>query len=93
MNAALKQFRSDIGLKQEEIAEKIGVSRQTYGNAEQGKRVGSVEFWFALQKVFDVPLDLLRVIQKSDLKAYNQMIFTDKDCKRWFEKMRLTNAK
>ncbi len=93
MITALRQFRSDLGLRQEEIAEKIGVTRQIYGYVEQGKRMGTVEFWQRLQEVFSVPPNLLLVIQKSDLKAYNEKLFKDKECKKWFEELRLSNAK
>lgn len=93
MQLALKQFRCDMGLTQAEIAEKTGVKRQTYGNVEQGRRTGTVEFWQALQHAFNIPLDLWLVIQKGDIKAYNEKICTDDECMTWFKEMRLQNAR
>ena len=93
MNAALKQFRTDLGLKQSEIAEKIGFSRSVYGYVEHGKRAGTLDFWHSLQKVFNVPIEVLWALQKSDIKAYNQKIFKDEECKKWFEEVRLNNAR
>lgn len=92
MRTALMQFRTDLSMEQKEIAKKIGVSRQVYGFVERNKRTGTVEFWQGLLNAFNVPLELWVAIQKNDLKAYNELIFKDEDCKKWFEKVRLNNA-
>lgn len=51
----LYMFRCDERLTQKEMAVKMGVTRQTYANVENGKRSGNSEFWDALQKAFDIP--------------------------------------
>lgn len=50
----LKIFRMKMMLKQEEMAEKLGMSRSHYASIENGSRNGTQEFWFNLQKVFDL---------------------------------------
>lgn len=66
MRTALKQFRVGVHLTQEEMAEKIGVSRATYSFVEKGKRSGNAEFWNNLQKAFDVPDSDMWQLQKLD---------------------------
>ena len=48
-------FRKRLKLKQEEIAEKIGVTRSAYAQIEKGTRDGKKTFWNALQKAFNIP--------------------------------------
>ena len=42
MKNNLKQFRNDLNLSQEELANKTGVSRQTINSIEKGKFCNSV---------------------------------------------------
>ena len=55
----LKLARSATGLSQEEIAEKVGVSRQTVSNWETGKSYPDIASVIALSDVYSVPLDSL----------------------------------
>lgn len=66
MRTALKQFRIGLHLKQSEMAKKMGVGRTVYGYVERGKRSGTLEFWNALQKAFDVPDSEMWKLQKLD---------------------------
>lgn len=69
MRLNLKIFRISHDLTQEEMAEKIGVSRMTYSNVESGRRGGQLDvFWNNLQKAFNVP----------DSEMYNIMKLDDK---------------
>ena len=52
MRNNLYMFRHKMKLTQQEIAEKIGCSRQTYSSIEKGTRDGRVQFWYKLQAVF-----------------------------------------
>ena len=63
----LKQARAAIGLSQEEIAEKVGVSRQTISNWENGRSYPDISCVMALSNVYDVTLDSL-------LKGDSEMI-------------------
>lgn len=51
----LKLFRIARDLKQHEIAEKIGVPRETYVCIENGTRNGKREFWDKFQRAFNIP--------------------------------------
>ena len=53
----LKQFRIGLDLKQNEMANKCGVSRGIYSAIEQGKLFGSPEFWFNLKTKFNLSPD------------------------------------
>lgn len=66
MRTALKQFRIGVHLNQSEFAEKLGVSRATYSYIEQGKRGGSVDFWRNLQRVFNVPDEMMYPLMRID---------------------------
>ena len=50
----LKVFRVSKGLSQQEMADVLGVSRSTYGDAERGKRLCSQRLLDKLQKTFDL---------------------------------------
>lgn len=67
MRKNLKLFRVAQGMTQEEISDKIGVSRTTYNSVERGDRGGDiVNFWGALQRAFDIPLEKMGELQKLD---------------------------
>jgi len=55
-------------MTQQEIADKIGVDRMTYSAIENGKRDGSMRFWNALKKAFNLEdaelMELMKVEQK-----------------------------
>lgn len=52
---ALKNFRVNKNMTQEEFAEKMGVSRSCYQNIESGIRNGKLSFWLQLQAAFNIP--------------------------------------
>lgn len=51
---ALKQFRIGLRLTQQDMADKLGISRVKYIAIENGQRYGTVEFWRTFQKAFAV---------------------------------------
>jgi transcriptional regulator with XRE-family HTH domain len=51
---ALKLFRIAQKMTQEEFAAKVGFSQSRYGLIEQGNRDGTLKFWNALQKAFNI---------------------------------------
>lgn len=55
----LIMLRSINGFSQEEIAEKIGISRQAYAKWESGKTIPDVEKCALLAKVYGVTIDSL----------------------------------
>ena len=59
MNERLKQLRLEKGVKQEEVARIIGITKSAYSNYEQGIREPSFEILIKLCKYFDVTADYL----------------------------------
>lgn len=59
ISEVLKQARSEAKLSQEEAAEKIGVSRQTMSNWENGKSYPDFASVVALSDAYDISLDSL----------------------------------
>ena len=54
----IRALRTDHGdMTQADLAEKLGVTRQTVIAIEQGKYSPSLEMAFQIARVFDVPLD------------------------------------
>ena len=55
----LKIYRKKSGLTQEEVAEKLGVSRQAVAKWERGESQPDIESCIALADIFGTTLDLL----------------------------------
>lgn len=55
MRMNLKVLRVKNHLTQEQMADEIGVGRQTYAAVEQGKQRGGEYFWETVQSRFEVP--------------------------------------
>lgn len=55
----IKKYRGELGISQEELAEKIYVSRQTISNWENDKSYPDVNSLIRLSEVFDISLDIL----------------------------------
>ena len=64
MKNNLKQFRNDLNLSQEELANKTGVSRQTINSIEKGKFDPSLRLVFKLLKVLECSLNELFVYER-----------------------------
>ena len=67
ISVKLKQARLAANLTQEELAEKVGVSRQTVSNWENGRNYPDIVSIIVLSDVYDITLDSL-------LKGDNEMI-------------------
>ena len=51
----LKQLRVSLDLSQEQMADRLGISRTMYVAIENGRRYGTLKFWRNLQETFVVP--------------------------------------
>lgn len=51
----LKQLRVSLDLSQEQMADRLNVSRSMYAAIENGQRYGTLKFWNNLQVTFCVP--------------------------------------
>ena len=52
MRVNLKCLRVQHDLTQDQMAERLGVTRTTYNLIENGKSKGSVDFWLTLKREF-----------------------------------------
>ena len=59
MTTKIKEYRKKLGIKQAELAEAVGVRRETIGNLERGKYNPSLRLAWNLAKVLHAPLDEL----------------------------------
>lgn len=92
----LKQIRANQGLSQEQLAEKIGVSRQAITKWETNRGLPDVENMIILAEIFKVTLDEL-VLQRTIEEEANQDFFEsetvyDVDCNKHFD-IRVGNAR
>ena len=87
LNAQIKKYRKSLNLSQEELAEKVYVTRQTISNWENGKSYPDIHSLLLLSSLFNVSLDQLikgdietmkEVINQQEIKKFNQYgtIFT-----------------
>ena len=67
----LSILRNMHGFSQEEIAEKIGISRQAYAKWESGKTIPDIEKVSALASIYNVSIDSL--IKTSEVEGVGQV--------------------
>lgn len=81
VGSQIKKYRSNMGISQEELAEKVYVSRQTVSNWETGKSYPDIHSVLLLSTVFNVSLDQLikgdvetmkQEIQKAEIEKLNK---------------------
>ena len=82
VGAQIKKYRSNMGISQEELAEKVYVSRQTVSNWETGKNYPDIHSVLLLSSVFNVSLDQLMKgdveimkteIKETEIKKFNKI--------------------
>ena len=71
LNAQIKKYRTELNLSQEELAEKVYVTRQTISNWENGKSYPDIHSLLLLSSLFNVSLDQLI---KGDIETMKEMI-------------------
>lgn len=71
LSTQIKKYRTNMNLSQEELAEKIYVTRQTISNWETGKNYPDVHSLLLLSSLFHISLDQLI---KGDLKIMKEEI-------------------
>ena len=75
----IKKYRLDSKLSQDELAEKVYVTRQTISNWENGKNYPDVKSLLLLSTLFHISLDTL---VKGDLEEMREQIKAE-DIKKW----------
>ncbi len=80
VGAQIKKYRSHMGISQEELAERVYVSRQTVSNWETGKNYPDIHSILLLSSVFNVSLDQLikgdieimkKEVEETEIKKLN----------------------
>lgn len=59
LHTRLKEYRAKLDMKQEELAELVGVRRETIGHLEKGKYNPSLKLAFDIAKVFNTTVEEL----------------------------------
>lgn len=80
LNTQIKKYRTDLKLSQEELAEKVYVTRQTVSNWETGKNYPDIHSLLLLSSLFNISLDQLikgdiekmkEEIKKTEIDRFN----------------------
>ena len=66
----LKQFRIEKGFTQEEVAEKIGLTRQAISGYESGKRQPGIDVLTKLAEIYEVSIESILYGQKDKTKKH-----------------------
>ena len=61
----IKEYRARYDMKQEELAARVGVRRETIGNLEKGKYNTSLVLAWNIAKVFGVTIEELFTVDES----------------------------
>ncbi len=59
----IKEYRAKFDMKQEELAAKVGVRRETISNLEKGKYNPSLVLAWNIAKVFNVPIEKVFTVE------------------------------
>ncbi len=62
----IREYRAKYNMKQEELAARVGVRRETIGNLEKGRYNPSLVLAWKIAQVFGVPIEELFFIQEED---------------------------
>ena len=66
MKNRVEQLRKERGLRQEEFARLIRVSRQTVSSIETGRYSPSLELAFTISEFFGLPIEEIFIRERSD---------------------------
>lgn len=68
----MKQLRTDAGLSQQDVAEKIGMARATYASLEVGRRDPDLAELRALAQLYEIPLQDLVIIDQESASVVSE---------------------
>ena len=68
MNNRLEEIRKQRGIKQEELADALEVSRQTIGSLENGRYNPSIILAFKIAKFFNMSIEEIFIYEEDILK-------------------------
>lgn len=67
MKNRIKELRDANGLTQEELARKVGVSRQTIISLENGRYNPSIELAFKISRIFKKTIEGIFIYEEEEL--------------------------
>ena len=68
MKNRIEQIRKEKGIKQEDFAKCMGVSRQTISSLENGRYNPSITLAYKIAKYFDMTIEEVFIFEEEDLK-------------------------
>ncbi len=68
MKNRIEQIRKEKGIKQEDFAKYMGVSRQTISSLENGRYNPSITLAYKIAKYFDMTIEEVFIFEEEDLK-------------------------
>ncbi len=68
MKTKIKELRARYDLTQEELANKVGVRRETIGFLEKGKYNPSLKLAYKVANILETTIDELFIFDESDLE-------------------------
>ena len=68
MKTLLKQKREEVRLTQDELAQALGVSRQTINSIETGRYVASLPLALSIAKFFKTTVESIFIIETKEIK-------------------------
>ncbi|BBH26498.1 transcriptional regulator [Intestinibaculum porci] len=66
MKNHIEEIRKQKGIRQEELAKALGVSRQTISSLENGRYNPSIQLAFKLARYFHVTIEELFIFEEED---------------------------
>ena len=60
----IREYRARFNMKQEELAEKVGVRRETIGNLEKGRYNPSLALAWHIARVFGVTIEEIFTVEE-----------------------------
>lgn len=68
MKNRIEQIRKEKGIKQEDFAKYMGVSRQTISSLENGRYNPSITLAYKIAKYFNMAIEEVFIFEEEDLK-------------------------
>ncbi|EOS60738.1 hypothetical protein C815_01070 [Firmicutes bacterium M10-2] len=66
MKNRLEALRKERGLKQEDLAKALEVSRQTIGSLENGRYNPSIQLAFRIARYFEMPIEDIFIYEEEE---------------------------
>lgn len=70
MKNNLEKLRQEKGIKQEDLAKAMGVSRQTIGSLENGRYNPSILLAYKLAKFFDLTIEDIFIYEENNYENF-----------------------